>query len=193
MLEVHQLGCVRHGRCLFRDLSFTVEAGQVWQVRGANGSGKTSLLRMLAGLAPMDQGQLHWPYGREPVLWLGHRPAVSAGLSAFENLRYLAALEDEDPHAVATALDEVGLGPWSTVAAGRLSVGQLRRVALARLAFSRRLLWILDEPYTSLDTTTVHWLEAQLERQRRRGGAVVMATHYDTSTLRSSQILQLGV
>ena len=97
MLEAHGLGCRRDGRSLFENLSFKVEAGQLWLVRGANGSGKTSLLRILAGLSPAEQGELVWQGEREPVLWVGHRVAVSAGLTARENLEFMAALEGDEP------------------------------------------------------------------------------------------------
>lgn len=192
MLEARGLGCRRDGRSLFENLSFKVEAGQLWLVRGANGSGKTSLLRILAGLSLAEQGELVWQGEREPVLWVGHRVAVGAGLTARENLEFMAALEGDEAGASATALEAVGLGAFSETRAGRLSEGQARRVALARLAFSTRRLWLLDEPLTSLDEASVGWFEAQVHRQLDRGGAVVMATHREISDSLQGWTLQLG-
>lgn len=192
MLEALGLGCRRDGRSLFENLSFKVEAGQLWLVRGANGSGKTSLLRILAGLSPAEQGELVWQGEREPVLWVGHRVAISAGLTARENLEFMATLEGDEAGASAEALKAVGLGAFSETRAGRLSEGQARRVALARLAFSTRRLWLLDEPLTSLDEASVGWFEAQVHRQLDRGGAVVMATHREISDSLRGWTLQLG-
>lgn len=192
MLEARGLGCRRDGRSLFENLSFKVEAGQLWLVRGANGSGKTSLLRILADLSPAEQGELVWQGEREPVLWVGHRVAVSAGLTARENLEFMAALEGDETEASAAALEAVGLDAFSETRAGRLSEGQARRVALARLAFSTRRLWLLDEPLTSLDETSVNWFETQVHRQLDRGGAVVMATHREISDSLQGWTLQLG-
>lgn len=192
MLEARGLGCVRDGRSLFEDLSFSVEAGQLWLVRGANGSGKTSLLRILAGLSPAEEGELVWSEEGESVLWVGHRVAVSAGLTARENLEFMAALEGEDAGIAAEALEAVGLEGFAETRAGRLSEGQVRRIALARLASSTRRLWLLDEPLTSLDETSTRWFEAQLLRQLERGGAVVMATHRELSDSLQGWTLHLG-
>ena len=192
MLEARGLGCLRGGRLLFENLSFAVESGQLWLIRGANGSGKTSLLRILAGLSPVEEGELVWSGEREPVLWVGHRVAVSAGLTARENLEFMAALEGDDAGAADAALEAVGLGSFSETRAGRLSEGQVRRIALARLASSTRRLWLLDEPLTSLDETSTRWFEAQLLRQLERGGAVVMATHRELSDSLQGWTLQLG-
>lgn len=192
MLEARELSCVRGGRQLFENLSFGVEAGQLWLIRGANGSGKTSLLRILAGLSSAEEGELVWSGEREPVLWVGHRAAVSASLTARENLEFMAALEGEDAGTVDTVLEAVGLGGFSEMRAGRLSEGQVRRIALARLASSTRRLWLLDEPLTSLDEASTRWFEAQLLRQLERGGAVVMATHRELSDSLQGWTLQLG-
>ena len=192
MLEARGLGCRRDGRSLFENLSFKIEAGQLWLVRGANGSGKTSLLRILAGLSPAEQGELVWQGEREPALWVGHRVAVSAGLTARENLEFMAALEGDEAGTSAAALEAVGLGAFSGTRAGRLSEGQARRVALARLGFSTRRLWLLDEPLTSLDEASVGWFETQVHRQLDRGGAVVMATHREISDSLQGWTLQLG-
>lgn len=192
MLEARGLGCTRDGRSLFENLSFTVEAGQLWLVRGANGSGKTSLLRILAGLSPAEEGELLWQGEREPALWIGHRVAISGDLTACENLEFMAMLEGDDAKASAAALEAVGLGDFFETRAGRLSEGQVRRIALARLAFSTRRLWLLDEPLTSLDETSIRWFEMQLLRQLDRGGAIVMATHREIPDSLQGWTLWLG-
>ena len=191
MFEVRQLRSIRGGRPLFENLSFTVEAGQLLLIRGPNGSGKTSLLRMLAGLSPIEKGELVWQREREPALWVGHRMGISSDLTVRENLEFMATLEG-DKATPSAALEAVGLENFSETRAGRLSEGQVRRIALARLAFSARRLWLLDEPMTSLDEGSVHWFEAQLRRQLGRGGAVVMATHRDVSDSLQGHILKLG-
>ncbi|MDE0611434.1 MAG: ATP-binding cassette domain-containing protein, partial [Gammaproteobacteria bacterium] len=109
-----------------------------------------------------------------------------------ENLEFMAALEGDEAGASVAALEAVGLGAFSETRAGRLSEGQARRVALARLAFSTRRLWLLDEPLTSLDDASVNWFEAQVHRQLDRGGAVVMATHREISDSLQGWTLQLG-
>ena len=191
MFEARRLGCVRGDRTLFENLSFAVKAGQLWLIRGANGSGKTSLLQMLAGLSPIEKGGLVWQGEREPILWVGHRMAVNGDLTACENLEFMATLEGDEAEPEA-ALEAVGLKYFCETRAGRLSEGQVRRIALARLAFSTRRLWLLDEPATSLDEGSVRWLEAQLRQHLGRGGAVMMATHRELSGLRPEHVLMLG-
>ncbi len=192
MLEARALSCVRGGRVLFEDLSFAVATGQLWLLRGANGSGKTSLLRMLAGLSPAEEGEIAWTGEPEPALWVGHQVAVSADLTARENLEFMAKLEGDYMGDVELALDAVGLSGFSETLAGRLSEGQVRRVALARLSFSARRLWLLDEPLTSLDDASTRWFEERLSRQLERGGAVVMATHRELSDSLQGWTLRLG-
>ena len=191
MIEAHALTCRRGGRELFADLSLSVQAGQLWLVQGPNGSGKTSLLRVLAGLSPATSGELLWPDGRQPVLWFGHRPGVSADLTVRENLEFLAQLDGE-PGDLRTALAAVGLTGLASTRARLLSAGQSRRIALARLALSTRRLWLLDEPMTSLDEASVQWLEEQTRVQLARGGAVVMATHRGVSSSLDARVLRLG-
>ena len=188
MLEVSGLECLRGRRRLFGDLTFSVHPGELLYVQGANGSGKTSLLRILAGLSRQESGAVLWNgtevrESREDyaasLLYLGHHPAVKDDLAVAENLvvsSRLAGLElpRKDMDA---ALEVVGLGRRTTLPARVLSQGQRRRLALARLWLDQRPLWILDEPFTALDMHASALLEERLEQHLAEGGMVVLTTH----------------
>lgn len=191
MLEVSQIECIRGSRCLFRNLSFRLEARQVLRIHGENGSGKTSLLRILAGLSPMETGALAWggrPVGelgedyRRELLFLGHGNGLKDDLTPVENLRLGLALAGiaVDAKTVARELAQQGLGFISELPVQLLSQGQKRRVALARLAFSAgKRLWILDEPFAALDPAAVRRLADTVAAQVGRGGMVVLTTHQE--------------
>ncbi len=191
MLEASQIECVRGNRRLFNKLSFQLDARQAMRIRGENGSGKTSLLRMIAGLSPCESGQLAWrgkaiaktseDYRRE-MLYIGHANALQDDLSALENLRHLQALAGLSPSddSLAQALDELGLEKVKHLPARLLSQGQKRKVALAGLKFSgRRMLWILDEPFAALDTVSMARVAGTLAAHVRDGGMVIFTTHQD--------------
>ncbi|MBV4365631.1 cytochrome c biogenesis heme-transporting ATPase CcmA [Erwinia sp. BNK-24-b] len=186
MLQAQNLTCVRDERMLFSDLSFTVSEGDIVQIEGANGAGKTSLLRILAGLSRAEQGDVLWQ--RQPIrkqreswhqalLYLGHQPGVKAVLTARENLRFFHAAEPEE--ALWQALEEVDLVGYEEIAVAQLSAGQQRRVALARLWLSQAPLWILDEPLTAIDKSGVAKLMALFNRHADNGGAVILTTHQE--------------
>ncbi|WP_075181375.1 cytochrome c biogenesis heme-transporting ATPase CcmA [Pantoea sp. 1.19] len=184
MLEAHNLTCVRDERVLFAQLSFTLCAGDVMQVEGENGAGKTSLLRILTGLSQPDAGDVRWqrqPLARcradwhRALLWLGHQPGVKCSLTPLENLRFW--FPQASAAARLQALDAVDLTGYETLPTGRLSAGQQRRVALARLWLTRATVWILDEPLTALDRYGIDRLLARLNSHRRQGGAVVITSH----------------
>jgi heme exporter protein A len=191
MLTAVDLQCIRGERLLFSALAFTVEGGELLRVAGANGQGKTSLLRMLCGLLAPTQGEVRWKgsdiralreeYWRE-LLYIGHANAVKDDLTALENVMTacaLAGLEADSEHGGA-ALRQLGLAGCERLPARVLSQGQRRRVALTRLALSDQLpLWILDEPFTALDTAAVDWVRAAIERHVGRGGSVIYTTHQD--------------
>jgi len=175
LIQATALSCERDGRLLFAHLDIALYGGQMLRIAGQNGSGKSSLLRMLAGLLQADSGQIKCEDG----LWMGHSNAVNGLLTAEENLAFLAAL-----HAPASALhirealSKVGLQGFEDVPAAQLSAGQQQRIALARLHLPCPALWLLDEPFTALDSAAVSALEAHLARHCNNGGAVVLTTHH---------------
>lgn len=187
-LELRDLGCVRGRRRLFQGLNAVLAPGQLLRVTGANGAGKTSLLRMLCGLLPPTQGQVLWQgrsvqREREALLpqlvYLGHAAALKDELSALENLQAATRLAGLRPDEAAArqALADAGLRGREQVPARILSQGQRRRAALARLPLSRARLWVLDEPFNALDTAAVAWLQGLIEAQLQRRGMVVLTSH----------------
>lgn len=201
MLEASDLECERGGRRLFAALGFSLGAGEMLRIEGANGSGKTSLVRILAGLLAPTGGRVLWrgaeiaalreEYSRE-LVYLGHAAAVKEELTAAENLAIACRLAGMPAEAreVLEALDRFGLDGRSAVK--RLSQGQRRRAALARLALSaKRALWLLDEPHAALDAGGVATLGGLLEDHRRRGGAVVLTAHQDAGAA-ATRVVVLG-
>ncbi len=189
MLEVSQLSCTRGDRTLFCGVSFKLGAGDLLHVAGTNGSGKTSLLRILCGLGAADSGEVRWrgepihalreAYWRE-VVYLGHANALKDDLSAVENLLVACTLAGRSvtPAAARGALDAFGLAACAHLPVRSLSQGQKRRSALARLALSAQVpLWILDEPFSALDVDAVAYLENLILAQVARGGSVIFTTH----------------
>ncbi|KPQ24546.1 MAG: heme ABC exporter, ATP-binding protein CcmA [Halomonas sp. HL-48] len=188
-LEGRQLACERDDRWLFEGLNIDVKGGDIWRVDGPNGSGKTTLLKILAGQLADYSGTLRWqgkPLHRARahfaanLLYLGHAPGVSAGLTPLENLAWYQSLHGERGSEAQreAALATMGLEGLEDVPAGRLSAGQQRRVALARLSLTPRAVWILDEPFTAIDHAGVAALETQIAAHAQAGGAVVMTTHH---------------
>ncbi|WP_127960260.1 cytochrome c biogenesis heme-transporting ATPase CcmA [Serratia microhaemolytica] len=189
MLEVNDLNCIRDERTLFDGLSFSVTPGDIVQVEGANGVGKTSLLRILAGLALPNGGEVRWQ-GRniradragyhQDLLFLGHLPGIKSVLTPFENLRFYQAINQPvDQQAIWLALEQVGLLGYEDLPVAQLSAGQQRRVALARLWLQQAPLWILDEPLTAIDKQGVRSLTTRFEHHAERGGMVLLTTHQD--------------
>ena len=188
MLETYELECQRGDRRLFAGLGFRLDAGELLYLRGHNGSGKTSLLRMLCGLLPPAAGEIRWrgqPIGklgedyRRELCFLGHHNAIKEELTPLENLLTAAVLADEplDEDQALDALETLGLAGREDLACRYLSQGQKRRVALARLANERRPLWLLDEPFVALDTTAVECVAGLIGAHLQRGGLAVLTTH----------------
>lgn len=204
MLEVANLACVRGDRRLFQGVGFRLGPGELLHVHGANGSGKTSLLRILAGLSGPEQGEVRWQgqniralredYARV-LVYLGHLAAIKDELTALENVRvgmHLAGAPVGEAQALA-ALRRLGLQGKEELQAKVLSQGQRRRVALARLLLSQdSRLWVLDEPFNALDSAAVVQLQGILAQHLERGGMVVLTTHQEVEiTAAATQRLQL--
>lgn len=188
MLEADNLECVRGERRLFKGLGFKLEAGELLYLQGKNGAGKTSLLRMLIGLLPPEDGEIRWQGQsirkladefRSELCYLGHHNAIKEELTPLENLLAAAKLAEEElsEDDAIDALEQVGLAGREDLACKYLSQGQKRRVALARLVKERRLLWVLDEPFVALDVAAVAWLAGIIGAHLQRGGLCVMTTH----------------
>lgn len=184
MLDVLNLACVRDERVLFRGLSFSLNPGEIFHIAGVNGAGKTSLLRILSGLATPEEGDVKWQGEsvkrardsfHQQLLWLGHQPGIKAVLTADENLRFFHAASPLNMRWAALAA--IGLLGYEDVPVGQLSAGQQRRVALARLWLSKAKLWILDEPFTALDPAGIEKLTRRLESHAADGGSVLLTTH----------------
>ena len=193
MLEMLDVTCVRGDRTLFSSLSCALDRGSLLRVAGPNGSGKTSLLRILCGLAAPADGEVRWAgeairrmreeYSRQ-LVYLGHAHAVKDDLTARENLAIACALTGchATADALAGALRELGVEQYSDLPARFLSQGQRRRVALARLAVARALpLWILDEPFTALDQAAIDGLREMMVAHVQGGGIVIFTSHQDAA------------
>ena len=188
MLEAHNLSAERGATRLFSDLSFKVGTGEALMITGANGTGKTTLLRMLAGLSAPAAGEIRWrgqivkpfdPRLRGAVAFAGHQIALKDELTAEENLAAAAALSGEpaSPDAVRSALEVVSLSRQRSLPARVLSQGQRRRIGLARLTLVRRVLWLLDEPVTALDAAGTALLARLVGEHVQTGGLAIAATH----------------
>ncbi len=188
MLVVSNLGCIRGERSLFEGIGFRLDSGEMLHLQGKNGSGKTSLLRILCGLSHPAAGEIRWrgervgklgeDYRRE-LCYLGHPNAIKEELTPLENLLASARLADEvlDEGSALDALERVGLAGREDLACRYLSQGQKRRVALARLVNERRALWILDEPYVALDAAAIELVAGLIGAHLQRGGVAVLTTH----------------
>src|SRR5262245_11649048 len=197
MLDAVGLECVRQQRALFRALSFSLAAGERLRIAGANGSGKTSLLRILCGLLAPTAGEVRWrgasitslreEFSRE-IVYLGHAPAVKDDLTAAENLAIACRLAGRVANAE-QALAQLGVP--AGVPVRKLSQGQRRRAAVARLAASEQVpLWLLDEPYAALDVDAAKIVDTLIAGHAARGGAVMFTTHQETGTA-ATRVIEL--
>ncbi|MFC5078240.1 Cytochrome c biogenesis ATP-binding export protein CcmA [Vibrio thalassae] len=190
MLEVSKLTAIRDDRVLFENLSFSLQLGDLVQIEGRNGTGKTTLMRIVAGLGDKEEGDIKWngekiEFNREDyhqsLLFLGHQTGVKRDLTAFENLKFYQSIHapNTSTEQIFSALTQVGLAGREDVPVAQLSAGQQRRVALARLWLSQQPLWILDEPLTAIDKQGVKVLEDLFLNHAEQGGIVLLTTHQD--------------
>jgi heme exporter protein A len=186
-LEAHALECIRDDRTLFSNLDFRVEPGSALVLEGRNGSGKTSLLRILCGIRLPDSGTVTWggtdidrlgPDYHMHMAYVGHRDGIKLDLTPLENLAMARALGMPNEITLEAALEQVDLRGFEDVLTRNLSAGQQRRLALARLLVTDTTLWILDEPFTSLDVHGIQVIEELLDAHTSAGGMIAVTSHH---------------
>lgn len=202
LLRVHALRFDRNEEPIFGPLDFAVDAGEALLVSGGNGSGKTTLLRVLAGLLSLSEGEV-WLYGEHcrrqalarQAAFLGHLLGHKVDLTALENLRFATGLGGQRTGSTLdSALASVGLDGYQDTPAGKLSAGQKKRLALARLLLIPARLWLLDEPYANLDLEGINLVNRLIQKQTREGGAVLVTSHgaYAEPPVRTKRLTLAG-
>lgn len=185
LLVIKQLTCERDDHYLFARLDWQAYAGELWQITGPNGAGKTTLLKILSGLMWYPKGELTWQlddndgsHWREKLGVIGHQTGLREELTATENLQWLASLHGETWQNAQQVFYALGLKGYTDVPLSHLSAGQKRRVALARLWLSDKQVWLLDEPFTAIDSQGVNLLEQQLEQLAEQGKLIIYISHH---------------
>ena len=186
LLQGTGLSCIRDDRVLFEGLVFELVSGQVLLLEGKNGSGKTSLLRILCGFREPDAGQVFWcgdaindsQYYAD-MAYVGHLDGVKKELTVLENLKVSLALGRSGQYSIGQALTKVHLAGYDDVLVQALSAGQKRRLSLARLLITQNIVWILDEPFTSLDKQGIALIETLMSEHCANGGMIVLTSHHD--------------
>ena len=186
-LKVNNLSCQKGYNLLFENLSFEINSGEVLKVSGPNGSGKTSLLRIIAGLSSFDSGSVDYDSHKLNsekyklnLLYLGHLAALSPELSCIENLKYSSLLGSLNSELdLSEALSQVGLEKYENDFVGTLSAGQIKRVALSLLFITQSKVWLLDEPFSALDSKAIKIFEKKIEDHCSHGGMCILTTHQE--------------
>ncbi len=200
LISANNLTCIREERLLFDELSIEIHAGDIVQVEGPNGSGKTSLLRILSGLSQPYDGQVLYKAQavnqcreefQQNLLYFGHLSGVKGEMTAEENLAFNLALHGNDASKTSEYLANVNLLGFEDSLASHLSAGQHRRIALARLYQSDAPVWILDEPFTAIDKQGVASLEQLFIDHASRGGCVILTTHQDLISIKPEQVKKI--
>jgi len=205
-LEARDLCCIRDDRTLFKQLSFELNSGQLLLIEGNNGSGKTSLLRILSGIRLPEEGVVNWINfsGKNKTIvsvhqqdgfagdmgFLGHLDGIKLDLTVTENIEFALSLSTPgNRSSIEQVLERVGLTLFDDVLVSNLSAGQRRRLALARLILSGTTLWIMDEPFTALDKNGIAVIENEFLKHLENDGMIAMTTHHaisfqDANTIR---------
>lgn len=187
LLSATDLGLIRGDRRLFGAVAFALEAGELLRIEGHNGSGKTSLLKLIAGLTEPETGEVRWDGEpirdlgqayRSNLVWLGHTVGLKGDLTLLENLRFERALRPASRRALSEVLARLRIETLTGLPLRALSAGQQRRAALARLLLSGARLWLLDEPYTNLDRDGRTLVGEVIDEHLAHGGLCVAATHH---------------
>lgn len=185
-LEGKGLSCIRDDRVLFEQLAFELASGQVLLLEGKNGSGKTSLLRILCGFREPDAGEIRWcgdavkdSQFYAQMAYVGHLDGIKKELTVLENLKMSLSLSSAGTYSIDQALAKVHLAGYDDILVQALSAGQKRRLSLARLLITENVLWILDEPFTSLDKQGIALIETLMIEHCANGGMIVLTSHHD--------------
>ena len=186
-LKVNNLSCQKGYNLLFENLSFEINSGEALKVSGPNGSGKTSLLRIIAGLSSFESGSIDYNSHKLnsekyklDFLYLGHLAALSPELSCIENLKYSSLLGSSSSELdLSMALSQVGLEKYENDFVGTLSAGQKKRVALSLLFITQSKVWLLDEPFSALDSRAIKNFEKKIEDHCSHGGMCILTTHQE--------------
>lgn len=203
LFRASNLSCIRDDRLLFDRLDFTINPGEALVLEGRNGSGKTSLLRILCGIRLPEAGEIFWdgedvfklgPEFREHIAYLGHKDGHKPDLTPLENLKIARGLgKAKDGIDLQDALQQVGLYGYEDVPTRNMSAGQQRRLAIARLLVTDAKLWILDEPFTSLDRKGIEQMERLFEDHLHQGGMAAMTTHHRVGFREDVKLIRINL
>ena len=194
--NIRDLSCQKGFNLLFKNINFSANQSDIIQIKGANGRGKTSLLRIISGLSEQDSGDiifnskpLNSDEYQKDILFLGHAPSISEDLTVLENLEYLRLLNKTDPESESLyALMKFGLTNYKNEFCKNLSAGQKRRVILSLLVLSTSKVWLLDEPYTAIDSSGIELIESLIKQHSDNGGICFFTSH-QTSSLNIKELV----
>ncbi|GMR16551.1 MAG: cytochrome c biogenesis heme-transporting ATPase CcmA [Gammaproteobacteria bacterium] len=186
-LEVKNLACFRNEQVLFSKINLSLSPENVLFLQGENGSGKTSLLRILCGFRLPDEGEIMWggdsisamPEYFQNISYVGHKNGIKDELTVEENLNLMRSMATASEIKTESVLKNIGLFKQADVVSRQLSAGQKRKLALARLMMTNNSFWILDEPFTSLDKASVAFFESLIKQHIKRGGMLILTSHHE--------------